>query len=182
MNLNRLKKECDQLKKENTLIALMKMDCLCTQFECETFPFYDQAAEICQKLGATKIYDIGCAYGYQSEVFLQRNMEYVGIEGFFTGEGYWNNDKFSYIEKEYPFKINASETDIAISHLCIGWNCYNFDGIWEEQAKQLALDFKTVLLNCQTEFLPILKKYFVVKCLDAKKPLFLCHNMNVIYI
>lgn len=142
-------------------ITMIKFDNLLTQFECEHLQTYGAVAHYLKQSRCRTVYDIGCAYGYQSEAFLQENINYYGIEGYFTGHGFWNQDHFRYIEKEYPFKISAPEKSAAVSSLCIGWPCYRYrEDIWEEQAKALARDFNRVLLFTTPDFEEILKKYF----------------------
>lgn len=178
-DLSLLDEECKKLSKSNSREDLMKFDDLLNQFECESFEIYGEIAKIAKQNQVNNIYDIGCATAYQSEVFKQENINYVGIEGYFTGKGYWNDNIFKYIEKPYPFKIDASKNDIAISKLCIGWNCFKFeDNTYLKQLEALSRDFKTVILYTTGEFIDIAHKYFkeITKCSENYKSLYLLKN------
>lgn len=175
MDLSRIKEEYARLSNiqkndpeyENALMNLYDIEEL---MECEHFAVYDAVAKFCKNNGFNRVFDIGCADGYQSEMFLQNDLEYVGVEGFFTGKGYWNDDKFLYIEKEYPFSISTSAKDIAVSHMCIGWNCYKTkEDTWERQIEQLAADFRHILLYSQKEILPILERYYAIEEVSLTK-------------
>jgi len=147
--------------------SMMKFDDLCTQFECGSFGTYASILEIVRENGGKRVFDIGCAFGYQSEVARMMGMSYVGIEGFFDFDKFWNEDEFEYIRKVYPFKIHTSATDVAISKLCIGWNCFKFeDDTYRKQLEALARDFKTVVLYTTKEFTELAKHFFNVEEVD----------------
>lgn len=167
LNLERLSKELDRLLLLNDSESMMKGYDLCTQFECKSFHEYGKVLDIVKESGGTKVYDIGCATGYQSEVFMQAGMDYVGIEGYFTNTEFWNEDIFKYIRKAYPFKIDTKNTDVAISKLCIGWGCFCFEeDTYSKQLKALARDFNTVILYTTEEFINLAKDYFNVEKKD----------------
>ena len=167
INLEKLVEEARRLAKFNDLQSMMKLDDLYTQFECKSFDMYATILDIARKNGATRVFDIGCASGYQSEVFLQAGMDYVGIEGYFTDCDFWNSDVFEYICKPYPFKINTRKGDVAISKLCIGWNCFRYENdSYNKQVEALARDFNTVILYTTEEFITLAKNYFNVKRIE----------------
>ena len=178
-DLSLLEKEFKKLSKSDNIDDMIKFDDLMHQFECESFEIYGEIINIAKENHVNNIYDIGCASGYQSEAFKQENINYIGIEGYFTGKGYWNDDIFKYIEKPYPFKIDSSENDIAISKLCIGWNCFKFeDNTYLKQLEALSRDFKTVILYTTEEFINIAHKYFnnITKCSNNYENLYLLKN------
>lgn len=107
-----------------------------------------------------KIYDIGCAYGHQSELFLLNALEYVGVNDYQLT--FYNKDKFSYSVQEYPFTIEATASDVLISVLCLTWNIYLRDKntTLRKQLKQCSEDFRHCILYLQEDKLPIVKKYF----------------------
>ena len=47
---------------------LMLLDSIDNFFECETYKKYEFVLNFCKKNGFNRIFDIGCAYGLQSEV------------------------------------------------------------------------------------------------------------------
>lgn len=89
-NLNLLYEENKDMK------YLVEEDCIIHLFECESLKVYEKIAEHAIKLGVHRVIDIGCAYGHQSEVFLQDEIKYVGVTDD-TKKGFWNEDKFEYI-------------------------------------------------------------------------------------
>lgn len=74
----------------------------------------------------------------------------------------------------YPDKRLLSYiNDIAISNLCLGWNCYKYsDDEFDKQFEALKRDFKACILHVPTEIEKILKKYFsnveIIKKEDEK--------------
>lgn len=154
-------KECiDLYNKTKNSEYLMEMDCIAHFFECKGVDKYSTIADFCKQRGFNKAYDIGCAYGHQSEIFLLNNIDYVGIDERCTN--FWNKDKYEYITKKYPFKINAKDNELAISVLCLTWNCYLNEGdtTLHAQLKQLSKDFNNCLLYIAKDKVDIVKQYF----------------------
>jgi hypothetical protein len=124
---------------------------------------YEFIVDFCNKNNFTCVYDIGAAYGHQSEVFFKndKHIEYIGIDDGIQGE-FWNNEKYTYFENEYPCKLNPKDSDLAVSVLCLGWNCYLYEGnkTLNEQFKALSNDFKQALIYAPRKILPTVKKYF----------------------
>lgn len=138
---------------------LMEYDSICHFFE-GGHERYEEISKYCIKNEFKKVFDIGCAYGFQSEVFLNNNINYVGIDA--GNQNFWNKDKFQYVVNEYPFKIDANDEDLAISVLCLTWNCYLYEGetTLRKQCEALSRDFKNCLLYMQIDKLNIVKEYF----------------------
>lgn len=122
---------------------------------------YEFVLKFAKEKGLKRVFDIGCAMGHQSEVFIGSDIEYIGINDL-PVKNYWNSDRYKYITKQYPFKIEAKETDLAASLLCITWNCYLYEGekTLKEQCEALTRDFKHVLLYMQQDKLLFVAKYF----------------------
>ena len=124
---------------------------------------YEFIVDFCNANNITFVYDIGAAYGHQSEVFLNTDkyVEYIGIDSGVKGE-FWNNDKYTYFEREYPCKLNPKEQDLAVSVLCLGWNCYLYEGdkTLNEQFEALSRDFRQALIYAPQHILPTVKKHF----------------------
>lgn len=137
-----------------------ELDCLDNFFECEIYIKYDKILNFAENNGFKRIFDIGCAYGHQSEMFLNSVVEYVGIDEIPCT--HWNTEKYKYISKHYPFKIEAHSDDLAVSSLCLTWNCYLYEGnkTLKEQCEVLQRDFKSCLLYMQMDQLDFVKKYF----------------------
>lgn len=157
-------KECNtQYDLTNDNIFLMEHACIISLMEEDGAGIrpYEIIADFAKNNGINKVYDIGCAYGHQSEVFLNNNLDYVGIETTMSGQ-FWNNDKFSYIKKEYPFEIKAGSDEIAISVLCLTWNCYLYEGekTLDEQLEALYRDFHHCILYAPKEMVSYISKYF----------------------
>jgi SAM-dependent methyltransferase len=49
-------------------------------FSCSGMSTYIEMLNICQNNNIEKVYDIGCGFGWQSEIFLRGNVKYVGID------------------------------------------------------------------------------------------------------
>lgn len=165
MNYKRLEQRRDELNKlsdkvNNNTVYLMEMDCIDHFFECEGYKTYEKILDFAEANKFKRVFDIGCAYGHQSEVFINSKVDYVGIN---EGKcGYWNGDRYKYMSKYYPFKIEANTNDLAVSVLCLTWNCYLREGnkTLKEQCESLQRDFKSVLLYMPMEMIDFVKGYF----------------------
>lgn len=164
MKYERLDKRLDELHKlysetENIVYA-MEDDCICSFFGCKGYKKYETILNFAEENNFKKIYDIGCAFGHQSEVFLNRNVEYVGIDD--ANNNFWNKDKFKYIIGRYPLEIQANDNELAVSVLCLTWNCYlhEREKTLREQCEQLQKDFKHCLLYIENDKIDFVKKYY----------------------
>lgn len=133
-----------------------------------TFEIYEELAKYCSLKQFDRVYDIGCTYGYQAYFFNELNIPYVGIERTKMDESLmYRPDWNMYLNRVYPCVLSPlepTEDSIAVSRLCLGWNCYKFtDDCWQKTAEWLAKDFKTVLLHCSKDFVPEMEEYFNVK-------------------
>lgn len=120
---------------------------------------YEAILKYCKENDVLGIIDIGCAFGYQSEMFLLNGIDYIGIE---SGLDYfWNEDKFKYIRGKYPCDIENNNY-LGVSSMCISWECYLDNGLetLDDQFKRLSEDFKRCLIYGQKSNMPYANKYF----------------------
>lgn len=160
-NLEKRMQEClDLYDKTGDVIYLMEFDCICHFFECESFKTYEKIAQFSIENNFKRIFDIGCAFGHQSEVFKNASLNYIGIE--MNESNFWNNNKFKYIVKEYPFKIETNPDDLAVSVLCLTWNCYLYERekTLKKQCEALQRDFKQCLLYIASDKVDFVKQYY----------------------
>lgn len=156
MKYERLNKRLNFVsKRESNSFSMEEEDSICNFFEAGGIERYEFIFNFIQKHKIKNIYDIGCAYGHQSEVFVNSKINYIGIETYPCE--YWNKKRYTYIDGNYPFKINVLPNSIAVSCLCIGWH---FDKIVDQEISQLSKDFSKALLYIPNEVIPICKKYF----------------------
>lgn len=129
-------------------------------FECETGQTYEFIKDFAKENGFHRVYDIGCAYGYQSEIFLNEGVDYIGINNDLLD--YWNKDVFRYITKTYPFRLaNITKEELAISVMCLTWNCYLYEkDTLHDQCLALSRDFDNVLLYMSNDKINEVSKYF----------------------
>ncbi len=120
---------------------------------------YNFMIDFAIKKGFKRVIDIGCAYGYQSEL-CEGKIDYVGVDEDLVN--FYNQERYDYYVGKYPQKISflMDESEIAISNLAIGWNCYVNEKEFEKQCKALVEDFKACLLYLPTDREKILNKYF----------------------
>lgn len=146
-------------KIDNDQAHLMKMYAIDHFLGCGTFEKYDLILSFAKSKNLKRVFDIGCAYGHQSEIFIDEPVEYIGINDIELE--YWNSDKFKYITKEYPFMINAREDDLVTSVLCLTWDCYLYEeDTLHKQCEALSRDFKHCLLYMPQNKLSFVKEYF----------------------
>ncbi len=122
---------------------------------------YDFMIDFAVKKDFHEVVDIGCAYGHQTELCRGR-INYIGVdrelvnfyipyECYCLPEGYPTDKTLSH---------NQFKTSLAISNLCIGWNCYVDEKEAKKQFKALKRDFKASLLYLPKDRENILKKVF----------------------
>lgn len=159
------------IKSKDDIDELMVLDCICHFFECEIYKNYQYILDFCKDRGFTRIFDIGCAIGLQSEVFLNSGVDYVGIDNHRNKLNFWNEDIFQYIVGHYPFKIDTREGDLGVSILCLTWDCYlhEKEKTLREQCEALQRDFKDCLLYMPENKVEFVGNYFkTVEPLDSK--------------
>ena len=142
---------------------LRELDCIDHLVECGSLSKYRKMMEFAIKEGFDTVCDIGCAYGHQSEIF-KNKLNYIGINDQLV-RFYNANEQFTrYIVDDYPnrnIKHCIPENTLAISILCLGWECYKIrDDEFDLQFKALSRDFKASLLYMPLEREEILQKYY----------------------
>lgn len=116
-------------------LTAMELDCL--EHVIQLDDFYDFCTDYMCEHGIDTVVDIGCAYGHQSEAFLEENLGYIGIES--SGDSpKWNIDKCMYLTEKYPCKI-PDGCRFAVSNMCFEYFINDYEA--------LAHDFDTVILN-----------------------------------
>lgn len=155
-------KECFSLYMETDDIRYaMEDDCIEHFFGAGGMEHYETICNFIKENKFDKVYDIGCAYGHQSEIFLEEDIDYIGIEAS-PIKNFWNADKFKYINKEYPFKIDTGKNDIAVSVLCLIWNCYLYENqkTLRAQCEALQRDFNQCILYIAHDKIATVDRYF----------------------
>lgn len=159
----------DLSKEEDTQyhLIMMEEDCIAHFFGAGGIEHYGAIASFCKENGVEKVIDIGCAYGHQSECFLEEGIDYVGVNT--HDSQFWNADQFQYITAHYPCELPAQKGDLAVSVLALTWNCYLYDKekTLRQQCEALQRDFEHCLLYLTEEGKNALSKYFrVVQKID----------------
>jgi len=149
-----------ELLKNDSYESMMELDCLEHLFACEGLRKYQTIATFCKENGFKKVYDIGCAYGHQNEVFLEKEIAYVGINE--QPLDAWNQENVEYIFNRYPFSIQSKSNDIAVSVLCLTWNCYLYKGeeTLRDQLLTLSTDFDQCILYVADDKVKTIKEYY----------------------
>lgn len=114
------------------------------------------------------VVDIGCQFGFQSEIFLDRN--YTGLEcshDFFFNQ---DLDNVNYITGLFPYKNLDLSNKVVISNMSLGFfNCYLTDNTYAEEDKITTTDLilidelskaKVLYCNSRPIFIEELKKRF----------------------
>lgn len=136
LNEEKLKYEIGSKERNNLEDILYCIE----EYICSTKGFYELVLKYCLENDIKEIYDIGCCYGWQSEIFINNNIKYIGIEC--ETLDFWNKDNCTYINRKYPFPIKHNKDAIAISNLCIGYLVKEFDELYS---------FDTIILNCKLD-------------------------------
>lgn len=114
---------------------------------------YEFAADLCKKLELKGIVDIGCSYGFQSEVFLKKRLIYHGIDS--SCARFWNHGEnhVTFQSEEYPCFVNADTGKmLAFSRFCVGHTMKDYE--------RLSGDFTYLLVDKKEETDSGLSRYF----------------------
>ena len=114
---------------------------------------YGRIFGLCRFLGINNLYDIGC--GVINHAFLlawhmDADIKYIGID---TKRANKNNlitktsDNFLFLNNSYPFQINTSDNNIAISYYCLGTMTRGKTETIKNIAQHLDSDFERILIN-----------------------------------
>lgn len=148
------------LEGKDTIEYDMEIDCIDHFFEAGGLKNYETIASFCKENNIDKVIDIGCAYAHQSECFLNSDIEYMGVNN--HSHKYWNSGQFQYITGNYPCELPVKSKDLAVSVLCLTWNCYLYEGekTLIEQCKALKRDFDHCLLYVTNNGKEMMSRYF----------------------
>ena len=145
---------------------------------------YKYVYDFCIARGIELIVDIGCAHGFQSELFLDTPVAYIGVD---DGDGryYWNHQDFLYITARYPEILLAefvpenpdAPPPLAVSILAIGWLHYNRIELLN-QIDALSQDFYHCLLHLPEGTAHLFERYFVVKEIVVEPGLMFHYMVN----
>lgn len=137
---------------------LMELDSLLHVME--RLSIYEDILEHVKKIGGKRVIDIGCANGHQSEVFIDSEVKYSGLELFEVD--FFNRDTCEYKVATYPCELNTSDGDVGVSVLCLTWNCFLWDGekTLHQQCAALKRDFSDCILYTTSDKLPVITQYF----------------------
>lgn len=147
---------------------LMEHDSICHVMDAEHLGIYEKVVEVAKQKGVKRVIDIGCAYGHQSEVFLNQGVTYVGVSD--NQSRFWNRDVFDYVVDSYPCELPIRKGDMGVSVLCLTWNVYLDEGekTLREQCEALQRDFRQCLIYVQENHVDFLKGYFKTsECIEG---------------
>lgn len=139
-------------------------------FESQGYKTYEKIADYAKSIGVTDIYDIGCAFAHQSEIFMEKGLGYTGVDNYGVTE-FWNSDKYQYVSDTYPCPINPDKDTLGVSVLCLTWNCYLYEKekTLREQCQALQKDFSHCLLYMSEDKVGVMSEYFTtVEQVDKK--------------
>lgn len=115
---------------------------------------YEFAADLCEKLGLKGVVDIGCSYGFQSEIFVKKRLIYHGIDNSRTH--FWNHGEnhVTFQSEEYPCFVNVdTKKMLAFSRFCVGHTMKDYEKVSE--------DFTYLLVDKKEETDSGLSRYFI---------------------
>lgn len=140
--------------------AMMEDDSLCHVMESGRISIYENILLHAKSLKGKRVVDIGCAYGHQSEVFVDSGIEYVGVTNHISK--FFNRERFEYIPGQYPCELPLQSGDIGVSVLCLTWNCYLHEGekTLHEQCEALKRDFADCILYLPVPAIDVVSSYF----------------------
>lgn len=107
---------------------------------------YKKALDYAKENGYGKVVDIGSAFGWAADLFLQEGINYESVDDS-LGKYRYKNKHLTSHSGWYPLiSVGSDDSRLAISIMSIGWPVYNFDKNWEPTFKKLAEDFETSLV------------------------------------
>lgn len=148
----------DYYKRIQTLTEeerMAELDCLAHYYEADGKSDYSMIANICRSLRFSGIVDIGCAYGFQSDLFLENDLYYHGIDDWCTR--FWNDGEkgISYQTEKYPCKVKTDITNLlAVSRLCVGYSMMDYES--------LSSDFPYLLVICTSKIVKELTSFYTI--------------------
>lgn len=107
---------------------------------------YKTALEYAKENGYGKVVDIGSAYGWAADLFLQEGINYESVDDSLAKYRYKNKQLTSHTGWYPLISVGSDDSRLAISVMSIGWPVYNIDKNWVPTFKKLAEDFETSLV------------------------------------
>lgn len=98
--------------------------------------FYNAVIEYMKKYNIKEVVDVGCSNGFQSELFVEAGLSYVGIEKKSNLKKH-RAGEVMYIQGAYPFTLGEHELGVFCNSFHHGFCPY----------KAIAMDFKTVITD-----------------------------------
>lgn len=146
--------------REEQLDSMEEDDSLAHVVECGGIGTYESILRHVKQLNGKRVIDIGCAYGHQSEVFVDSGVEYVGVTN--HRSNFFNRDRFEYVIGQYPCELPLRPGDIGVSVLCLTWNVYLTEGekTLHEQCEALKRDFADCILYLPAHAVEVVSGYF----------------------
>lgn len=98
---------------------------------------YKKISDLCHKHGIRHVYDIGCAFPFQANLFWYWGIAYTGIDNSKRTVDNANTiHKIHTLYGQYPFKVktNEKETACAISNFCVGYQA-NSEKVYQQIAE-----------------------------------------------
>lgn len=123
-----------------------------TMFELEHFDTYNFIRAFAEEKGYKGVLDIGCAEGYQAQMFADSGIDYAGLNDSPNSQKFWLEDKYTYICGRYPCDVPESvQSYLPVSVLCIGYACYGDTDEHDRILDRLSSDFPYALIEVKTE-------------------------------
>ena len=98
---------------------------------------YKKISDLCHKFGIRHVYDIGCAFPFQANLFWYWGIAYTGIDDSKRTVDNANTiHRIHTLYGKYPFKIQTDSKSCAISNLCVGYQASS-----DEVYQQIVEDF-----------------------------------------
>ena len=122
---------------------------------------YEFIKDFCLKNNFKSVFDIGCCFGYQSEVFYESGIQYRGLDDTIS-KYLWNSELYEYQVGRFPCDVKSRKGELGISVLCLGWNCYLYEGAktLDEQFESLVNQFEYSLIYMQQNLVPLISRHF----------------------
>lgn len=93
---------------------------------------YKKISDLCHKFGIRHVYDIGCAFPFQANLFWYWGIAYTGIDDSKRTVDNANTiHRIHTLYGKYPFKIQTDFKSCAISNLCVGYQA-NSDKVYQQ--------------------------------------------------
>lgn len=135
---NTIKEKMEALKNKEGPLTLKNMEEIEAAEEVlqRSGYFYEAVIEYMKKYNIKEVVDVGCSNGFQSEIFIEAGLSYIGVEK----KPHLNKHRIGevmYIQGVYPFTFGEHELGVFCNSFHHGFCPY----------KAIAMDFKTVITD-----------------------------------